>query len=144
MRDKGHEVVGNAIGVLAHGAANVRAHGVEVAQDGHLPQVRILGVCGLQVAQYVFAHKFGAGVGAGHLQAAVFFNWHGVGVAIHGGRRAKHNAPHIGPVHGLQQGQGAAHVVVKVPKGLSHRFAYGLEAGKVNHAFYGVGFENGV
>ena len=44
LRDEGHEVVGNAIGVLAHGAANVRAHRVEVAQDCYLPQVWILGV----------------------------------------------------------------------------------------------------
>lgn len=32
-----HEVVGDTVGVLANGAANVRAYGVEVAQDGYLP-----------------------------------------------------------------------------------------------------------
>lgn len=35
--DEGHEVVGDAVRVLSDAAAGVRAHGVEVAQDHHVP-----------------------------------------------------------------------------------------------------------
>jgi hypothetical protein len=64
LSDKGHEVVGNAIGVLAYGAAYVRAHGVEVAQDGYLPKVRILGV----IFGCLIASKIEMNVGSNHIK----------------------------------------------------------------------------
>ena len=103
---------------------------VEVAQDGHLPaRVRHL-----QVAQDVLAHEFGPAIGVGHLQAAALGDGHLFGVAIHGGGRAEDDVAHARPVHGLQQGQGAAHIVVKVTHRLRHRLAHSLEARKVDHA----------
>ena len=37
-------------------------------------------------------------------------------------------------LHGLEQGQGAVQIVAVVGQGLLHRFAHGLQAGKVNHS----------
>ena len=39
LGDIGHQVVGDAIGVLAHGAALVGPDGIEVAQQDHVPLV---------------------------------------------------------------------------------------------------------
>src|SRR5574343_98653 len=134
LGDEGHQVVGDAIGVFADQTTLVRAHRVEVAQDRHLPAR----VGRLQVAQDVLAHQLGAAIGVGDLQLARFGDRHGVGITIDGGRGAEDDAAHVGAVHGLQQGQGAADVVVEVAYRLGHRFAHGLEAGKVDHAIDAV------
>lgn len=130
LGDVGHEVVGRAVGLLPQLATGVSAHGVEVAQDGHLPTW----VSRLHVTQHVFGHEFGAAVGVGDPQGAAFHNGHVIGVAVDGGGRAEHQAPHTGLFHGLEQGHVATQVVVKVPQGLGHRFAHGFQAGKVHHA----------
>ena len=44
LLDVGHEVVGDAVGVLADAAAGVRAHGVEVAQRHHVPGLGAVGL----------------------------------------------------------------------------------------------------
>ena len=92
----------------------------------------------MQVAQDVLAHQLGATVGVGDPQAAGLGDGDCLGVAIDRGGRAEDDPPHVGAVHGLQKGQGAANVVVKVAQGLSHRLANGLETGKVDHPVDGM------
>src|SRR4030095_1472698 len=55
LHDVRHEVVGDALGVLAHAPAGVGAHRVEVAQRQHLPAV----VAGRQVGQHVLDDQLG-------------------------------------------------------------------------------------
>ena len=55
----GHEVVRDALGVLADAAGRVRAHGVEVPQEHHLP----IGLGVLKVGEDVLDEELGAAVG---------------------------------------------------------------------------------
>ena len=81
LRDVGHEVVGDAVGRFAQQAAFVRAHRVEVTQDGNAPTW----VSRVQLAQRVFAHELGAAIGVGGGQCRCFGDGHTHRVAIHGG-----------------------------------------------------------
>ncbi len=59
LRDKGHEVVRASLRVLADATADVRADGVEVAQQRDRPAV----VGGVQILQNPLDEQFGGAVG---------------------------------------------------------------------------------
>ena len=61
LRDVGHQIVGNALGVLADKSAFVSADGVKVAQQHRRP----FGVCGAVVSEDLLAHILRPAVGVG-------------------------------------------------------------------------------
>ena len=122
--------------VFADVAAFVRTDGVEVAQEGDGP----CRVSMSSVAEDGLDHDFGF---------AVRTTWHakrhGFGVfarpallAIHGRRRAEDEVFHARRLHGFDEGDAAADVVVVVGKRFLYAFADGFQAGKVDNGADGV------
>ena len=124
-----HQVVGDAVGVLAHQAGLVGADGVEVAQQRHVQR----GVCGADVGQDALLEQLGGAVGIGGASGGeVLPNGHGGGVAVHRGGGGEHEVLHPVAAHGLEQVQGADQVVGVVLQGLGHALAHRLEPGEVD------------
>jgi len=130
LGDVGHEVVGDAGGVLADASGRMRADRVEVAQLADAPTV----VGSIKVIQNLLDHHFGAAIGVA--DAANFHVLHqrrNVVGAVNRSRGAEHNAADVVRRHHLKQCDGAGNIVVKVFERDVARFADGLEPGKVNH-----------
>ena len=113
LADIGQQVVGDAVGIFAYEAALVGANRVEVAQQHYGPAQIGFG----QVTQYLFHHQLGATIGIGRAGGEIFPQRHRRRIAIHGGRRAEHQAADPGAFHRLQQGEGAAQIVLVVFEG---------------------------
>ena len=135
LGDIGHQVVGNAVGILADGAALVGADGVEVAKEHHIP----LGVGLLNVGEHLLEHGLGlaVGVGDGALRA-VLGDGHGLRRAVDGGGGGEDDVFEAVLAHHVHQHQRTADVVLVVLPGLLDGLAHGLEAGKVDAAVKGV------
>ena len=58
--------------------------------------------------------------------------------AVHGGGGAEDQLPHAVGLHGCQQGQRAVQIVAVVVQRQAHRFAHGLQPGKMDDAVDGV------
>ena len=87
LGDVGHEVIGDAVGVLADEAGLVRTNGVEVAQQGHVQA----GVCLAHILQDALGEHLGRAVGVGGgTGGEVLGDGHAGGVAIDGCGRAEH------------------------------------------------------
>ncbi len=106
----------------------VRAHRVEIAQVGDPPGA----VGDFQVAQHLLAHQFGLAVGVGGRQRERLGDGHGMRIAVHRGRRAEHQLPHVGMRHGRAQRDQPAHVVVVIGQRLLDRFPHRLQRGEVD------------
>ena len=98
--DEGHEVVGDALGVLADAAGRVRAHGVEVPQEHHLP----IGLGVLKVGEDVLDEELGAAVGVERRGGEVLGARDRRGLAVNGrGRREDHG---LAPAERWERGTG--------------------------------------
>ena len=143
LGDIGHQVVGNAIGVLAHGTALVSADGVEVAQKNHVPLVVRL----LDVGENLLQHGLGPAVRVGAFSfGAVLGDGDDGGIAVHGGAGGEDDVLHIVLPHDVHQGQCACDVVLIIFPGLLHRLSHCLQPGEVDHrvdAFFGEDFLQG-
>ena len=127
----GNQVVGDALGVLAHEPGGVGADGVEVAQQHNVP----LGVGGVQVGQDLLDHPLGPAIGVGGgLLGAGLGQRQGVRVSVDGGGAAEDDGLAAVVAHDVNECEGVAQVVGVVLDGLGDRLAYGLEAGKVDDA----------
>ncbi|KND92431.1 putative quinone oxidoreductase [Tolypocladium ophioglossoides CBS 100239] len=145
LAQQGQQVVGHALGVLAHDAAGVGAAWVKVAQQGAVPlleglagllEVAALGVDA--VGDDVLDHRLGAAVGVGGADRAVLGDGDHVGearcVAVDGGRRGEDDVGDVVALHGPQEGDAAADVdALRVSPGRGKRATH-LEGGEVNDA----------
>ena len=131
LGNKGHQVVRQALRVFTNQAACMCPHRVEVAQPCNAP---LAGLGGIHIGQHLLHHQLAPAVGVGGREREIFTNWQTGRVAIHRGRRRKHQRAHIGRLHRLQQGDGARHIVFVIAQWLRHRFAHGLERREMNHA----------
>ena len=87
LGDVGHQVVGDAVGVLADEAGLVGTDGVEVAQQGHVQA----GVGLADILQDALSESLGGAVGVGGgTHGEVLGDRHTGGVAVDGGGRAEH------------------------------------------------------
>ena len=131
LGDVGHQVVGDASGILTHQAGLVSADGVEVAQQHHGPVGIRVGNAGEDLLGHVFGPAVGIGAAAG---AAGLLQGHFVvrGVDRGGGGEDDVLHPHL--FHDLGQDQGGIEVVVVIFPGLFHAFAYSLQPGEVDDA----------
>ena len=129
LSDVGHQVVGDAVGVLADEAAFMGTDGVEVPQQGHVQR----GVRFAVVREDALNEQLGGAVGVGGAASGeVLPDRHAGGVTVHGGGGGEHEVLHIVGPHGVQQYQCADQVVGIVLQRLSHAFANSLQTGEVH------------
>lgn len=141
LGDVGHEVVGDAVGVLAYESALVRPDGVEVAQQHHVPL--IVGV--LHVDEHLLEHALGLTVGVGAVALGAFLgDGDDGGVAIYCCRRREDDVLAAVAAHRVEEHKGGVHVVLVVLERLGDALAHGLESGEVNHGVDVVLLKDGV
>ena len=128
LHDVGHQVVGDALGVLADAAAGVGADRVEVPQ-GQEPPAR---VAGRRVDEHVLDDELRPAVGVGGAAPRGLVDRDALGVAVDRARRREDEVVHPGGRHRPQQGRRARHVDRVVPERLGHRLAHRLEPGEVD------------
>ena len=125
----GHEVVGDAVGVLSYRAALVRTHGVEIAEEDDVP----FGVGLLDVDEYLFKHTLGPAVGVGALTLGTCLGDGDLsGVAIDGGARGEDDILAAVLTQHVEEHEGAGDVVVIVLPRFGDALAHGLEAGEMD------------
>ena len=129
LRDIGHEVVGDAVRVLADQTALMRADGVEIAQQHDAPLV----VGGVNVLEDIFNVKLGRAVGVGGAaRRHILTQRRGVVGAVNGGGGREHDFFHARVAHGFAERHRAAHVVLIIFQRLAAAFAHGLEPGEMD------------
>ena len=127
----GQQVVGDALGVLAHESAGVGSDGVEVAKQHDVP----LRVGRVQVGENLLDHPLGPTIGVrGALLGAGLGEGQGVRVAVDGGGAREDDGLAAVVAHDVHERERVAQVVRVVLDGLGDGLAHGLEAGEVNHA----------
>ena len=141
LRNVGHQIVRDSVGVLAYAAARMRTDGVKVAQQHHVP----FGVGLLHVAQDFFEHGlcFAVGIGAFALGAGLGDRNHG-GVAVNGRGTRENDVLDAVLAHGVDQHEGGVHVVLVVFERLGDGLAHGLEAREMDAGVNLEFFENGI
>ena len=133
LGDVGHQVIGDAVWILADAAAHItrrmRANRVEVAQQDDAPAV----VRTVEVAEDLLDHQLGAAIGIGHAaDGHILLERGDIVHSVHGGGGAEDDLFTAVVAHGLEQGDGAADVVVEVLERLDDALAHGLEPGEVD------------
>ena len=137
----GHEVVRDALGVLADETALMGADGVEITQQHDVPAL----VGRVEVAQHLLVHRLGTTVGVrGGLELGLLAHRHVVGLAVHRGRGGEHDVVHAVVAKRTGQLQGAPEVVLIVLDGLVDGLAHGLEGGEVDGPADGLLLKNAV
>ena len=123
LGDVGHQVVGDAVGVLADEAGLVGTDGVEVAQQGHVQA----GVRLADIGQDALGEGLGGAVGVGGgTHGEVLGDGHTGGVAVDGGGGAEHEVLAAILAHHIQDDQGAVEIVIIVFDGLGNALTHGL------------------
>ena len=134
LRDVGHQVVGNAVGVFANHAALVRADGVKVAQKHHRP----FRVCLGHVAQNLLSHELRPAIGVDAAQRRLFVHRHARVRAVDRRRGGKYKALHAMFLHGGNQGKHTVQIVAVIHQGLLAGFAHGFQPREVDDAIHTV------
>ena len=139
LRDIGHQVVGDALGVLADQARRMGADGVEVAEQHNVP----LGVGGVNVHKDLLNHPLGPAIGVGRGLLGVFLgDGRVIRIAVDGRGAREDDGLAAMVAHNVDEHQGVLDVVVVVLDGLAHRLADGLKAGEVDDAVDLMGIED--
>ena len=139
LGDIGHQVVGDALGVLADQARRMSADGVEVTEQHDVP----LGVGGMDVHKDLLDHPLGPTIGVGRgLLRILLGDGRVVRVAVDGRGAREDDGLAAMVAHDVDEHQGVLDVVVVVLDGLAHRLADGLKAGKVDDAVDLMGIED--
>lgn len=139
LREEGKEVVGDALGVLAHDTAGVGTGGVEVAEESTVPLLGLGLVAGLggvvalsvdHVGDGGLNGELGVAVGVGGSQRAVLGDGDHVGeaggITVDGGGAGEDNVGDIVLDHGAEEVDGAVDIDQVVVQGLLARFTNGL------------------
>lgn len=129
LGDVGHQVVGDAVGILADQAALVGTDGVEVAQQRHIQA----GVCMADVLQNALGESLGGAVGVGgSAHGEVLGDGHTGGIAVDGSGGAEHEVVAVMMAHHVQNDQRAVEVIIVVLDGLGHALAHSLVGCKLD------------
>src|SRR3954469_6239667 len=105
----------------------MRADRIEVAQR----YVTKIPTSGGAVGKDVLDHQLGLAVRIGRSERMVLGERQALGIAVHRGRGAEHDAAYTLAVHRLQKRDAAAYVVVVIVERPLDRFADRLQAGKM-------------
>ena len=137
LGDVGHEVVGDAVGVLANEAGGMRTDGVKVAQHGDVE--RRVGVAA--VGEDALGKHLGGAVGVGGGPGGeILGDGHAGGVAVDGGRGGEDEVVAVMTAHDVQDVERAGQVVGVILDGLGDALAHGLVGGELDDAVdVGVG-----
>ena len=127
LADVGHEVVRDAVGVLADEPGFVCAHRVEVAQDGYVE----LGMREGHVADGFLDVQLGAPVRVDRAQGMFFGERQEMRHAVDRGGRAEHQRAAVFEAH-FKDGQRGIVVVPVVHERMGHGFAHGLVSREVD------------
>ena len=139
LGDVGHQVVGDALGVLADQARRMGTDGIEVTEQHDVP----LGVGGVDVHEDLLNHPLGPTIGVGRgLLGVLFGDRRIVRIAVDGRRAREDDGLTTVVAHDIDEHQGVLDIVVVVLDGLAHRLANGLKAGEVDDAVDLVGIED--
>ena len=129
LRHIGHQVVGDALRVLADKAALVRTDRVEVAQQHDVPLV----VAHVEVGEHLLKHGLRLAVRIrGGMLRALLGDRHELRLAIDGGARGEHDVLHAMIARDVAQDQRARDVVPVVLERLLHALPHRLETGEVD------------
>ena len=131
LGDVGHQVIGNAPGVLTDAAGCVGTDGIKIPQQSNAPLAVGMGHAGEDLFRHVLGPAVGVGAATG---AGGFPQGHLIirGIDRSGGR--EDDLLHSCFLHDLGQHKGGIQVVIVVFPGLGDTLAHSLEASKVNHA----------
>ena len=139
LGDVGHQVVGDALGVLADQARRMGTDGIEITEQHDVP----LGVGGVDVHEDLLNHPLGPTIGVGRGLLGVFLgDGRIVRIAVDGRRAREDDGLTAVVAHDIDERQGVLDIVVVVLDGLAHRLANGLKAGEVDDAVDLVGIED--
>ena len=139
LGDVGHQVVGDALGVLADQARRMGTDGIEVTEQHDVP----LGVGGVDVHEDLLNHPLGPTIGVGRgLLGVLFGDGRVVRIAVDGRGAREDDGLAAMVAHDVDEHQGVLDVVVVVLDGLAHRLADGLKAGEVDDAVDLMGVED--
>ena len=131
LRNIGHQIIGNPVGIFPDPAGWMRSNRVEVSQQGHTP-TRIRGD---EIRQHLLDHQFGPSIRIGRTHRKVLSNWHSVRIAVHSRRTTEHHRSDACSVHRMNQGDRAAHIIVVIVDRDFGRFSHGLQACEVDNCF---------
>ena len=139
LGDIGHQVVGDALGILADQARRMGADGIEITEQHDVP----LGVGGVDVHKDLLDHPLGPTIGVGRgLLRILLGDGRVVRVAVDGRGAREDDGLAAMAAHDGDEHQGVLDVVVVVLDGLAHRLADGLKTGEVDDAVDLMGIED--
>ena len=128
--DVGHQVVGDAVRVLADLSGRMCTDGVEVTQQSNV-QLR---VCLAAVGQDALGKHLGSAIRVGGCtNREILADGHAGGVAVNRCGGGEDDVMAIVTAHNIQDVQGAVQVVGVILDGLGNAFAHGLVGGKLDH-----------
>ena len=129
LGDVGHEVVGDAVGVLADQAGRMRTDGVEVTQQRNVQ----LGVGVAAVGQDALGEHLRGAVGVrGAADGEILADGHAGGVAVDRGGGGEDDVVAVVAAHDVQNVQRAGQIVGVVLDGLGNALADGLVGGELD------------
>ncbi len=130
LRNIRHQVVWNAVRILAHCAALMRADRVKIAQQTDRPSV----VRGVQIFENALDHIFCSAVRVGYAaHFHILCKGRDIVHAVNGCGRGKNDLFASVIAHNVQQHQCAVNIVVKIFKRFMHAFSNCLKPGEMDH-----------
>ena len=134
-----HQVIGDAVGIVAQQTGLMSTDGIEVAQQDRA-EVR---VCGAVVGQNPLDHHLGPAIGRRRLNGRHFFLV-GMGIVgtVNSCRRREYQLFAACLLHDFQKGQGAVQIISVILQRLPDTLTHGLETGKVDHGINFVVLED--
>ena len=130
LRDEGHQVVGDAFGILSDEPAGMGAHGIEIPKKHHRPVA--LRLCSRR--EDLLTHELGPTIGVGaSARAGILIDGHVVVRGIDRRGRGENDLLHAVADHSFAEVDSGVEVVFKIEQRLLHAFAHGLEPREVEH-----------
>ena len=121
LRHIGHQIVGNAVGILADQAALVRTDRIKIPQKNHIPRR----ICFLHIRHDLFQHGFCPSVRIGTGSLWTFFrNRNKCRITIYSCRRRENNIFTIMFSHYIYQSQCTRNIVFIIFPWFCNRFPY--------------------
>jgi hypothetical protein len=129
LRNIGHEIVRDAVWILAYLSALVCSHWIEVAEQQNVP----LAVALVNITHDLLKEELRPTVWVRRGEAAVLSDRQALRVSVDGRGGGKDEILDAVLLHGFHEDQRARDVVLVVGQRDAHRFADGLLARKVDH-----------
>ncbi len=131
--DVRHQIVGNAVGVLAYLTTLMCTDGIEITQNDNIP----FGICLLHIHQHLLQHGFGLTVRIGAMSfGALFRDGDNGRITIDRRTGREYDILATMAAHYVQENEGACHIVVIILQWLHTALAHSLQASEMNDSFW--------